>query len=153
ILLHDERLERTTDGQGRASQMPLATIRLYDAGCRYGDDYCGERVPTLAEAIEVLRELGIGANIELKASRGRAAETGAAAAALLSRMWPRDLPSPLVSSFLEEALVAVRAGDPSIASALLLRTVPGNWAVRAGKLGCATIHADHRRLYPALVTK
>jgi glycerophosphoryl diester phosphodiesterase len=153
ILLHDECLERTTDGQGRATQMPLAAIRLYDAGCRFGDDCCGERIPTLTEAIEVLRELGIGANIELKAARGRAAETGAATAAPLSRMWSRDLPAPLISSFLEGALLAARACDPSIARGLLLRGVPRNWAVRARKLGCATIHADHRRLHPALVAK
>jgi glycerophosphoryl diester phosphodiesterase len=153
ILLHDARLERTTDGRGTAALMPLDGVRRYDAGYRFGDDYRGERVPTLAEAIEVLGELGIGANIELKAARRRAAETGAATAALLSRMWPRDLPAPLISSFLEEALSEVRACDPSIARGALFRAVPDNWRVRAEKLGCATIHADHRRLHPALVAE
>jgi glycerophosphoryl diester phosphodiesterase len=153
ILLHDERLERTTDGRGKVALMPLHRVRRYDAGCRFGDDYRGERIPTLAEAIGVLSELGIGANIELKAARGRATETGAATAALLSRMWPRDLPAPLISSFLEEALSASRACDPSIATGLLFRAVPGNWRVRAERLGCATIHADHHRLHPTLVAE
>jgi glycerophosphoryl diester phosphodiesterase len=153
ILLHDARLERTTDGRGKAALMPLDGVRRYDAGYRFGDDYRGERVPTLVEAIEVLGELGIGANIELKATRRRAAETGAATAALLSRMWPRDLPEPLISSFLEEALSEVRACNPSIARGALFRDVPDNWRVRAEKLGCATIHADHRRLHPALVAE
>jgi glycerophosphoryl diester phosphodiesterase len=153
ILLHDERLERTTDGRGKAALMPLDRVRRYDAGSRFGDDYRGERIPTLAEAIGVLGELGIGANIELKAARGRATETGAATAALLSRMWPRDLPAPLISSFLEEALSASRAYDPSIATGLLFRAVPTNWRVRAERLGCSTIHADHHRLHPALVAE
>jgi glycerophosphoryl diester phosphodiesterase len=153
ILLHDERLERTTDGRGKAALMPLDKVRGYDAGYRFGNAYRGERVPTLVEAMGVLGELGIGANIELKAARGRATETGAATAALLSRKWPRDLPAPLVSSFLEEALSASRACDLSIATGLLFRAVPGNWRVRAERLGCATIHADHRRLHPALVAE
>jgi len=153
ILLHDERLERTTDGRGKAALMPLDRVRRYDAGYWFGDDYRGERIPTLAEAIVVLGEQGIGANIELKAARPRATKTGAATAALLSRMWPRDLPAPLISSFLEEALAASRAYDPSIATGLLFRAVPGNWRVRAERLGCATIHADHHRLHPALVAE
>jgi glycerophosphoryl diester phosphodiesterase len=153
ILLHDERLERTTDGWGKASLMPLDKVRRYDAGYWFGDDYRGERVPTLAEAIGVLGELGAGANIELKAARGRETETGAATATLVSRMWPRDLPAPLISSFYEEALLASRACDPSIATGLLFRAVPGNWRVRAERLGCATIHADHHRLHPAVVTE
>jgi glycerophosphoryl diester phosphodiesterase len=153
ILLHDERLERTTNGRGKAALVPLETVRRYNAGHRFGDAFRGERVPTLTEAVRVLGELGIGANIELKAARGRAAETGAAAAALISRMWPSHLPAPLISSFLEEALSAVRACAPSIARGLLFRSVPRNWHIRAQKLGCATVHADHRCLHPALVAE
>jgi glycerophosphoryl diester phosphodiesterase len=153
ILLHDERLERTTDGRGKVALLPLATVRGYDAGHRFAASFRGERVPTLAEAVTVLGEVGVGANIELKASRGRESETGAAAAALLSRMWPLHLPEPLISSFLEEALSAARERAPSIARGLLFRAVPKNWRVLAEKLGCATIHADHRRLYPAIVAE
>jgi len=153
ILLHDERLDRTTNGRGKAVLMPLAAVRRYDAGCRFGDAFRGERVPTLAEAVGVLGEMGIGANIELKAARGRAAQTGAAAAALISRMWPSHLPAPLISSFLQEALAAVRACAPSIARGLLFRSVPRDWHIHAQKLGCATIHADHRCLHPAIVAE
>jgi len=153
ILLHDEHLERTTNGRGNATLMALATVRRYDAGHRFSDRYRGERVPTLAEAVGVLGELGIGANIELKATRGRAAETGAATAALLSRMWPPHLPAPLISSFLHEALSAARTCAPSIARGILFRALPGDWRVHAEKLGCVTIHADHRRLHRALVAE
>src|SRR5271169_2242820 len=87
ILLHDARLERTTDGRGNATLLPLATVRRYDAGHRFAASFRGERVPTLAEAVALLGELGIGANVELKAVRGREAETGAMATALLRGLW------------------------------------------------------------------
>jgi len=153
ILLHDERLERTTNGRGKVALLPLATVRRFDAGQRFGNAFRGEHVPTLAEAVGVLGELGLGANIELKAARGRAGETGAAAVALVSQIWPPHLPPPLISSFIEEALSAARSCAPTIARGLLFRAVPRNWRLRAGKLGCSTIHADHRRLHPSLVAE
>ena len=110
-------------------------------------------MPTLAEAVAVLGELGMGANIELKAARGREAQTGTVAAALLCRLWPSQLPAPLVSSFLQDALAAVQARAFWIARGILFHAVPRNWRVPAEKLGCAAIHADHRSLHPALVAE
>jgi glycerophosphoryl diester phosphodiesterase len=110
-------------------------------------------VPTLAEAIDVLGELGLGANVELKAGRGRETETGAAAADLLARLWPPQLPAPLVSSFLPAALAAARECAPAIARGLIVRGLPRRWRIRAESLGCVTIHAEHRRLRPAIVAE
>jgi len=153
ILLHDERLERTTNGSGKACAQPLATIRRYDAGGWFGPDFGGEIIPTLSEAVGVLAELGLGANVELKAARGREAETGAAAADLLRRLWPPHLPAPLISSFLPEALRAARDRAPEIARGWLVRGVPRHWRFRADDLGCVSIHAEHRRLRPGIVAE
>ena len=71
ILLHDDRLERTTDGRGKARKLSLAAIRRFDAGAWFDPQSVGEPVPTLCEVIAVLSELGLGANIELKSERGR----------------------------------------------------------------------------------
>jgi glycerophosphoryl diester phosphodiesterase len=153
ILLHDERLERTTNGRGEAALLPLKTVQRYDAGCRFGAAFRGERVPTLAEAVALLSELGIGANVELKAARDREAETGAIATALLCRLWPPHLPALLISSVSQKALAAAQACAPRIARGMLFRAVPKNWRVLAERFGCATIHADHRRLHPSLVAE
>jgi glycerophosphoryl diester phosphodiesterase len=153
ILLHDERLERTTNGRGRAALLPLAEIRRYDAGCRFDPSFQGEQVPTLAEALALLGELGVGANVELKAVRGREAETGAMAAALLSRVWPPQLPPPLISSFSLKALAAAGGRVPTIGRGMLFHSIPKNWRIVAERLGCVTIHTDHRSLHPALVAE
>ena len=47
VLLHDERLERTTSGRGKARALPLAAIRRYDAGGWFAPTFAGEQVPTL----------------------------------------------------------------------------------------------------------
>lgn len=153
ILLHDDRLQRTTDGRGRAAELPLAAVRRHDAGGWFAPSFTGERVPTLAEAVTVLAELGLGANVELKAAPGREIETGVATADMLTRLWPSHLPAPLISSFLGEALAAARDHAPHIPRGILFRTVPTNWRDHARRLGCTAIHADHRRLGPAIVAE
>jgi len=153
VLFHDNRLQRTTGVRGKIGASPLAAIRLHDAGRWLGPSFAGERVPTLEEAVMLLAELGLGANVELKAARGREAETGILVAELLARLWPAQLPAPIISSFQREALAAAQARAPSIARGVLFRAVPKNWRAIAERYGCTTIHAEHRRLRPALVAE
>jgi glycerophosphoryl diester phosphodiesterase len=149
VLLHDDRVDRTTNGRGRARRLPSAAIRRYDAGTWFGPAFAGERVPTLAEAIAVLAQCGLGVNIELKCEREDALETGIKAADCLSRRWPPELPPPMISSFVGDALEGARGRAPAIARALLLRR-PGGWR-RAAALGCVTVAVDHRSLRPGVV--
>ena len=153
ILLHDDRLERTTDGRGKARKLPLAAIRRFDAGAWFDPQSVGEPVPTLSEVIAVLSELGLGANIELKSERGDAITTALAATDLLSRSWPRHLPAPLISSFSVEAVGVARDHAPGLARGLLVHNITAARLRRAATLGCATINVDHRRLRPAIVTE
>ncbi|MBO0737111.1 MAG: glycerophosphoryl diester phosphodiesterase [Alphaproteobacteria bacterium] len=153
ILLHDDRLQRTTDGRGKASALSLASIRRHSAGAWFDPSYKEERVPTLEEALRLLAELRLGANIELKAVRGREAETGAVVAERLVQLCPSNLPELLISSFRPVALAAARARAPDIARGILFRAVPTNWRAIAEEAGCATIHVDHQRLYAALADR
>jgi glycerophosphoryl diester phosphodiesterase len=153
VLLHDDRLDRTTDGRGKVRALPLSEIRRHDAGKWFDVGFAGERVPTLAEAIAALAELGIGANVELKSGRRGAVETGNAAADVLARLWPPQLPPPMISSFVTDALTGALDRAPAIARGLLVRAPAGNWRRRAETLGCTTINADHRLLRPAVVAE
>ena len=151
IVLHDARLDRTTDGRGRAAALPYAEIRRHDAGAWFAAEFAGERVPTLRETLEILGALQLGANVEIKPDRRRARETGTAVGAALARNWPRHLPPPLLSSFDLHALEAAAEAAPAIARGILYRAVPRNWRRTAERLGAATINADHRRLSPVRI--
>ncbi len=147
VLCHDPRIERTTGGSGPVSGQTLAAIRKQDAGSWFAPRFAGERVPTLEEALRLCAELGLGANIELKADRGRDYATAAAVAAALARL--DGAPPPvLASSFLPASLAALRRLAAGVPRGILFRLVPRNWAEIARLLGCAAIGADHRRLLP-----
>jgi glycerophosphoryl diester phosphodiesterase len=144
VICHDERLERTTNGKGLVWRTSFAAIRELDAGSWFGERFAGERVPTLDEVLALCRDLGLGANVEIKAEQGRGPATAAAVAECLDRL-AGSLPTILVSSFLSDAVAEMAECAPAAPRAILFRKVPRNWREIAERLGSATINAD--RLY------
>lgn len=66
VLMHDDFLDRTTDGSGLVGKATLEEIRGLDAGSWFDAAHAGERVPTLQEAIGHAREIGLGLVVEIK---------------------------------------------------------------------------------------
>ena len=67
IVLHDETVDRTTDGSGRADALDLTVLRELDAGARFGtSEFAGRglRIPTLREVLEEFP--GIWLSLDLK---------------------------------------------------------------------------------------
>jgi len=52
VLLHDERLDRTTDGSGLLRETPWSVVRELDAGAWFDERYRGARVPQLAPTLD-----------------------------------------------------------------------------------------------------
>ncbi len=55
FLMHDAKVDRTTNGTGLASQMTMAELKQLDAGSRFNKKYQGESIPTLREALKLCR--------------------------------------------------------------------------------------------------
>lgn len=66
IVIHDDSVDRTTNGQGAVAKLTLAELKRFDAGIKQGPRFAGERLPTLDEALDVAKERGIGVYIEVK---------------------------------------------------------------------------------------
>jgi glycerophosphoryl diester phosphodiesterase len=71
VVIHDATVNRTTDGRGRIAAMSAAEVKRLDAGARFGAEFRGERIPTLAEVVQALGAQCSGRcqmDVELKAS-------------------------------------------------------------------------------------
>jgi glycerophosphoryl diester phosphodiesterase len=99
IIFHDEELARCTGAAGLVAETDFKDIRELDAGYLFGDSFMGERIPTLEEALNVIIDLGLGLNLEIKPCPGREVETAEIALDHATRIWPDDAPPPLISSF------------------------------------------------------
>ncbi|HSC72353.1 MAG TPA: glycerophosphodiester phosphodiesterase family protein, partial [Candidatus Methylomirabilis sp.] len=69
VVIHDEKLERTTDGRGSIDELTLDEVKRWDAGGKFAPAFRGERIPTLREVIELVKATGdtrIRLDLELK---------------------------------------------------------------------------------------
>jgi glycerophosphoryl diester phosphodiesterase len=65
IVIHDQTLDRTTNGTGNVSKIPLPHIKDLDAGIQFPGQFPDERIPTLDEVFETVGKRTY-MNVELK---------------------------------------------------------------------------------------
>ncbi|MGO1652341.1 glycerophosphodiester phosphodiesterase [Senegalia sp. (in: firmicutes)] len=66
VLIHDEKIDRTTTKKGYIKDMTLDQIKLLDAGSKFSEEFAGEEIPTLEELIILTKNTNIILNIEIK---------------------------------------------------------------------------------------
>lgn len=132
LVIHDEHLERTTNGKGKLGEHDFGYLRSLDAGN-------GERIPTLAE---VCGEIDGKAclNIELKGSKVAADVVYFIQTMLHPEVssWRRE--QLIISAFDHRALQQVRKLDPSLNIAALGYSIPVDHAQFAENLGAMAVN-------------
>lgn len=141
VLMHDLRVDRTTNGFGRLDQFDFESLRALDAGQ-------GQRVPTLREVLDLV-EQRIPLNVELKSADGTAELVAAELLGSIERGWTPEM--FLVSSFHLPELDLFRELAPSIPIAALLCGVPLDFAAGAGELGAVALNIAADFVDPRLV--
>ncbi|HDD9101807.1 TPA: glycerophosphoryl diester phosphodiesterase [Escherichia coli] len=121
FLLHDDNLERTSNGWGVAGELNWQDLLRVDAGSWYSKAFKGEPLPLLSQVAERCRELWTG-------------------------MTP-----PLLSSFEIDALEAAQQAAPELPRGLLLDEWRDDWRELTARLGCVSIHLNHKLLDKARV--
>jgi glycerophosphoryl diester phosphodiesterase len=144
ILMHDDTLERTTNGRGRVSAAPWRAIGGLDAGTWFGPDWRNARVPTLAQALDFVRDRNLHCDIEIKPTAGREVETALAVVAEVMRRWPPRRRRPLISSFSRLVLAAARGAAPRLPRGLLILELPEDWEAAARDLDCGWLICSDR---------
>lgn len=66
VVIHDEKINRTSDGKGYVKDMTLEELKKFDFGSWYSTDFKGETIPTLQEVLDVFGNTDHVLNIELK---------------------------------------------------------------------------------------
>lgn len=66
VIIHDELVDRTTNGKGRVKDLTLAELQELDASYIYAGQYGVNPIPTFREYCEFVKDLPIITNIEMK---------------------------------------------------------------------------------------
>jgi glycerophosphoryl diester phosphodiesterase len=153
MLLHDDTLERTSNGQGIAGQQAWGDLSQLDAGAWHSRAYAGEPLPTLAAVSHWCIANGLLLNIEIKPTPGLESATGDAVAREAQRLWAHAPVPPLLTSFRPESLAGARSVAPQLPRGLLLDSLWAGWLPMAEQLGCVAIVCNHTLWDEALVAQ
>ncbi|HXC38166.1 MAG TPA: glycerophosphodiester phosphodiesterase [Burkholderiales bacterium] len=146
VLLHDETVDRTTNGSGPVNALDSRALAGLDAGSWFGPAFEGEPVPRFEDAARLCVALGLWANVEIKPTRGNERQTGIRAATIAREAWRGISPPPLLSSFQPESLAAAREVAPELPRGLLFDAVPPDWLEQLRALDCMALHCNARKL-------
>ena len=130
IVIHDDRLERTTDGCGYVMDKTLSYLQSLDAGK-------GQHIPTLREVFDIVdRRTGI--NVELKGSNTARLAVSLIREYVRERKWEFD--NFLVSSFNRRQLMTVRKLDSYVKIGLLINRPRRHYKQFAAKYAAYSVH-------------
>ncbi len=120
VVIHDDTLDRTTNGTGAIAALTLKEIKTYDAGSHFSAEFSGEKIPTLKEVFELVGSKAL-INVELKNAGKRNAELVQKAAALVKSMKLEE--TIIFSSFYSQNVRGIQKAIPECPAGLL--TLPG----------------------------
>jgi glycerophosphoryl diester phosphodiesterase len=136
VVLHDETVNRTTDGKGRVDRLSLQEVKKFNAGN-------GEHIPTLEEVLRIASERA-GLMLELKIT-GVAQQT-------VNAVREAGFRDPVIyASFLHDELNHVRAVDPGASLMVLFSALSRASVARAMKYGSSYVGLRHDKATHALV--
>lgn len=121
VVIHDESVDRTTNGKGLIRELTLAELKELDAGSWFGKKYQATKIATLQEVLNLLLQMQFRGflNIELKTDKFHYPEIEAKTSALLlERNWPF---THWYSSFNLDSLTIMHQLEPETQLDLILK--------------------------------
>jgi glycerophosphoryl diester phosphodiesterase len=142
VIFHNDTLEKTSDGTGRVTAHTLSELRALDAGSWFASGFAGTRIPTLDEALDLMKGRLL-VNVELKVLGSLRSDMGADAVKAIRAHGMAD--QVVISSFNPFALRQAKGAGPEIECALLLaHDLPGwmRWSVTRRYSRADGLHPD-----------
>jgi len=153
VVIHDPTLDRTTTGRGDVRRLTLAEVRAVSAGYpdRFGPTYAGERVPTLAEVLALVRGRAR-TLVEIKSESVTDDADGGIEARVVDEVRRAGAATEVaLISFDQRAVVRLQALAPEITRGRLFgRTSADEMLGRAREAGCEIVMPHKSQISAAL---
>ena len=148
VIFHDERVERTTHGSGRLSQMRYAELVHLEQGAWFGQRFAGERILLVSQVAPLIPQKRVRINFELKSTTRRRALIAQFLRVIRGSQLGKRL---LISSFDSRLLQPLMRRR--LACALLCHEQADRSLQRAIQLGCDAWHPIYTLATPRRVAR
>jgi glycerophosphoryl diester phosphodiesterase len=108
VIFHDQDLERITKTPGLVFNQSLAELSKLNASAYFTPAFQPSLIPSLEDLIQAALKLDLSLNLEIKAEHPEQLDCASIFYQVLTRIWPKERPLPLISSFHWEILDKLR---------------------------------------------
>lgn len=140
VVMHDEKVDRTTNGKGYIKDMTLEQLKKLDAGSYFHPLFKGEKVPTLEEVLELFELSNVQINIELKTDVFPYYGMEMKVVQLIEKFGLTE--RVIISSFDHEVLTRVKQVAPNIKLAALFTDIIINPWQYTKSIGADAMHVS-----------
>jgi glycerophosphoryl diester phosphodiesterase len=149
VAIHDETVNRTTNGRGKVHDLTLADLRRLDAGSWFGSEFSGERIPTLEEILEFSKKNDVVFYLELKPTGAWGGEH-----ALIGALRETgEIARSVVISFDAGIIAGLRKIEPTLMTGLLFDGQIDQPLERAVEVGARQVAIRGDLVTPALIAE
>ena len=146
VVIHDDTVDRTTDGSGPVTSRSLAALTALDAGAWFDPRFTGERIPTLGAVLE--RYWGAHLHVELK---GHSAGLAQRAVDMIRSSGIAT--NVTITSFQKAKLQETRAYAPELPTGWLVGEVSDAVVAQARAMGLTQLCPRAGAVTPELVSR
>lgn len=159
VVIHDDAVDRTTNGKGKVSEMTLAQIEHLDAGSWFNrkfpekakPQFAGEKIPTLQTVIEFAKTVPIKLYIETKTVKSARKDFERKVEEVLDEEGFDSF--VVVQSFDVESLKRMKAINPNIKTALLVEHLTDETIELAKQISASEVAPNHESVKSLLVRR
>jgi len=148
VLMHDETLDRTTNGHGPIAEITWEKLQQLDAGSWFSPSFAGTRVMSLSELMAFCTAARMRLVLELKPSPGRTQATVMVTLIEASKLWPETKLPPMIGSFDVDALMIAAQLRPDWPRGLFLQEWRDDWIETAFLTQASTVTMRDDMLTP-----
>lgn len=141
VVIHDEKINRTSNGKGFVKDMTLQELRAFDFGASFAPEFAGQTIPTLTEVLNVFKPTHHIINIEIKSD---IFEYPGIEVLIANEIHAFDLEKRIIiSSFNHESIARFQQIMPNVKTALLFATLVVNLEEYVKNFNSEAIHIPY----------
>jgi len=146
VVMHDDTVDRTTNGYGLVRDMTLQELEKLEAGLWFLPPYPGQKIPTLAGTLDMARQLNLFCNIEIKGADHTPEHHALLITQFLLDHSEVDLSKIMLSSFTLPCLIKIRELMPLIQIGYLIEEFAANTITIAQLYNFSCINCNVKKM-------
>lgn len=141
VVIHDETINRTSNGSGFVKDLTLEELRAFDYGAWFKAEFAGQQIPTLADVLTIFQQTNHHINIEIKSDIFEYQGIEALIANEIQKFHIEK--RIIISSFNHESIARFQQIMPNVKTALLFASLVTKLEEYVKTFGCEAIHIPY----------